>query len=377
MVANPIVRQLTQSLMQQRPQAAHGLAGGIAAAGQPIANALMARSMMSRERAQDQAEVSGLGRLLQEAAKAKQAGGDPLQAATAFAEANKDQPGIAAGMNRFMQMNQQHLAKSLFGQEQPKETFTEVRDPAGNIIGQRSSSGKVVTDPRASNLLSPEEMAQKIKLKMAGRDQTTINMPKKITEIDAMVEQIDKNREKFKQTGNPRYNRVADALEMKLKFGGKPPEAYSKARQSLGLAREGVAMTYNLLKKGTSAIKPTDRAKLSQAINQLKLAFADLLNRGANFTETEEAMVGGVIGGDPTDILQRMLQGDQAFLDRLKKTGEIIENRGQALIQTYTSPEIGKFTYPWEKKGGEGGAPEASTAAPQTTSSGLQFRVLP
>jgi hypothetical protein len=45
------------------------------------------------------------------------------------------------------------------------QQFEEVRDEKGNVIAQRNiSTGKVVADPRASQLLNPDELAQKLQI---------------------------------------------------------------------------------------------------------------------------------------------------------------------------------------------------------------------
>ena len=143
-----------------------------------------------------------------------------------------------------------------------------------------------------------------------------------------------------------------NALRMRVRFGGKPPEAYVKARSSLGDARVALNNLYGLMQRGDdNPLKPSDRKRMGQHFSSLKLAFADLLNRGANFTDTEQALIGGVIGGDPNDLWNRFVSGDEAFRDRLKTTAKIIEARARGLIDSFTKPDLPDFTYAWDQKG--------------------------
>lgn len=192
-----------------------------------------------------------------------------------------------------------------------------------------------------------------------------VNMPKEIGEAQQTIDAIARNQQLYEQTGNERYKRIADNLEMNMIFGGKPPESYVKARGSLNQAREGLSKVYNLVSSGKSAVLPSDRAALQQAFSQVKLAYADLTNRGANFTDTEQALIDSVIGGNPTDIVNRILRGDESYLRGFQDAAATIESRGQDLLSTFTEPGAGTFVYPWEQdEAAPAAAPVAPTAAP-------------
>lgn len=190
----------------------------------------------------------------------------------------------------------------------------------------------------------------------ASKAQTTVNLPKKVSETEGMVAEIDRLR----KAGSPQDMQMADALEMRLKFGGKPPEAYVKAMGSIQNARAAGSELYSLLDKGASAWRPVDRARLDQAYSTLVLAKADLDNRGANFTDTEQALIGRAIGGDPTDIADRIIRGDEAYKELLRNAMEAIERRGKGLLRAYTTPGAGEYKYPWQKGGPQQSAPQQS-----------------
>lgn len=180
----------------------------------------------------------------------------------------------------------------------------------------------------------------------ANKAQTTVNLPKKASEAEGMVAEIDRLR----KAGGEQNVRMADAIEMRLKFGGKPPEAYVKAMGSIQNARAAGSELYQLLDRGASAWKPVDRARLDQAYSTLVLAKADLDNRGANFTDTEQALIGRAIGGNPTDVADRIIRGDDAYKELLRNAMEAIERRGKGLLRAYTTPGAGEYEYPWQKQ---------------------------
>ena len=188
-------------------------------------------------------------------------------------------------------------------------------------------------------------------------------MPKNVTETEATIQQIEANRQKYEETGDPRYQRVANTLEMNMAFGGKPPAGYVKARTSINQAREGLAETYNLIAKGrANPLSPKDRAAVKQSLDQTRLAYAEMLNRGANFTESEQRMINNMLGGDPNDIAMRVLRGDESYLELLQKAGETLERRGQDLMDAFTTPGAGQFQYPWQRGGGAAQQPQTREA---------------
>ena len=157
--------------------------------------------------------------------------------------------------------------------------------------------------------------------------------------------------EEYRKSGDPIKGKAADAMEMEMYFGGKPPEAYVKSRGALQSARVSTSNLYQLIRdKKDQLFKPDERAHVKQEADNLVLMFADLLNRGANFTETEQDLIKGMLGGDPLSTMGRTLRSRQSYLSRLQRVGEIIERRGEELIKSYTSPSTAKHTYPWQEQ---------------------------
>ena len=190
-----------------------------------------------------------------------------------------------------------------------------------------------------------------------------------INEFEARQATIDRYRAQFEQTGDPKFEQLANALEMQQIFpGGKAPQGYIDARTSIGQARKGIADTYTLIAEGTGPFSPTDRRKLSQSYKAAFSAFAKLSGAGANFTESEQRFINQILGGDPTDIFARILRGDQDFMAGLQQAGEIIELRGQELLDAYTNPRLPEFTPPWATTEADTPAPPAPA---ETTEAGL------
>lgn len=211
-----------------------------------------------------------------------------------------------------------------------------------------STIGQLIADRNAGRISEADferEMA------IRSRPQTQINMPKQVSETQQTINAIREARANYAETGNEDQRRLADRLEMNLAFGGKPPESYIKARQSIGAAREGISEVYDLISRGEAdPTNPKDRANVAQSLNKARLAYADILNRGANFTESEQAMIDSLLGGDPNDIINRTLRGDQSYLDALRDSAEALERRGQGLLESYMTPGLGQFQYSWERE---------------------------
>jgi hypothetical protein len=184
------------------------------------------------------------------------------------------------------------------------------------------------------------------------RPTTTVN-----NDMSGTAATVEKIRE-LRASGTPQDTQIADKLEMRMIFGGNPPEPYIKAARAIDRTREGISAAYELVKNGTGAINPADRAKLKQAFNQAILGYAELTNRGANFTESEQDMINSVLGGSPSDALQRALRGDASYLEAFKIAGAAIEREARGLLETYTKPRGGAgYQYPWEGETPKAGQP--------------------
>lgn len=227
-------------------------------------------------------------------------------------------------------------------------------------------------EARDPNLLSDAALQQKINLAREGKSSvsTTVNLPKDVTETQGMLNAIKEAR----ASGD---NDLADRLEMKLTFGGNPPEAYVKARGALDSAREGLSQVYDLVSKGSSAILPADRAKVGQAFDQVVLGYAELTNRGANFTENEQRLINSVIGGDPNDAVMRILRGDKSYLETFKQAAKAIERRGGQLIKSYTEPGVGQYQYSWEREQPSGEQQNQPSQGPAQISGDEEYDALP
>ena len=197
--------------------------------------------------------------------------------------------------------------------------------------------------PEGSLVPIPGYIEGRSKIAAAGADKISVEM-KDIAEITAKVDAI----KKLRASGDPQDAETADRIEMEMTFGGKPPEAYVKATSALGQAREALSSLYRNVQKGVSSITPEDRATLRQDVSDLTLAFADLMNRGANFTDTEQSLIRDTIGGDPTDIVSRLMRGDESYLRAFRKTGEMIERRGRELVGAYTQIPKKDHRFPWQ-----------------------------
>ena len=182
---------------------------------------------------------------------------------------------------------------------------------------------------------------------------TNVNLPTNVTETQATLGEI----ERLRTTGDPQDAAMADRLEINLTFGGKPPESYIKASGAVVRVREGLSGVYTAITSGQAdPLNLADRAGLQQMYDQAVLGYAELTNRGANFTESEQALIDSVLGGDPTNVFQRLLQGDKDFLERYRRAGEIIDRESKSLLTRYTRPPQVEHEWPWE-----GGAAGTST----------------
>lgn len=371
---NQMVRGLAQSLMSGQGAPAAGLGGALLNFAKPVAGAYMLKRTGEREDEERKAETSALGRMLRKAEEARRGGGDPGAVIDEAVSAGGLPPGLGEDVYRarLSQMlagpGERKILEDAAGRQRYADTGEMVFEGVDLPAEPRKSREIKVGDNVVTQEFDPAtgswtEIATSPRRTGPGVE---VNLPKPVSEIQGMEESILRNRQKFEETGDPKYARMADRIEMKLTFGGKPPESYVKARNSLGQAREGIAETYRLIQSGQgSSIKPTDRAKVAQSINKARLAYADMLNRGANFTETEQAMIDAMLGGDPNDIAMRALRGDQSYLDGLRQAGEALERRGQKMLKAFTDPTASEFEYPWQNQGQPGGAPLAAVPGAQ------------
>ena len=198
----------------------------------------------------------------------------------------------------------------------------------------------------------------------------SITNPPALAAIEALTNRRDQyatQADAARKAGNTkladRYQARADQLTMKIMFGGNPPETYTKAARALTTARTSISSLYNKIKGGkANPLNFQDRASVEQDYKNIVLALADLKGRGANFTDTEQAMIDGIIGGNPNDVISRNLRGDDYYLRALIVTGAAIEREAKAAVDAYSKPLSREFTYPWQ-----GGAAPASSAAPAST----------
>ena len=371
------VQRLAESLMNQSARPAYGLAGAVTNIGTPIAAAWLGRRAERMGQEEQRAETSAMGRLLAEAEKARRSGDDPMAAMNRIVAESENAPGYVQAHQTLLKGYQEQLAKNLFTTPE-RETATDIAgyrrymDTGERVFPMAEAPTKPAKAPTTrkvnrGNVVVTEEFDDSTgQWKTVGeaprQAPVEVKMPKNVTEVDATVQQIERNRALHKETGDPKFARIADRLEMKLTFGGNPPAAYVKARGSLNDAREGIAETYRLIERGrANPLKPSDRAAVSQSVNKARLAYAEMLNRGANFTESEQQMIDAVLGGDPNDVVQRALRGDESYLSLLRNAGEALERRGQQMVRTFTSPGVGEFNYPWQgQPGAEAQTMEAS-----------------
>ena len=183
------------------------------------------------------------------------------------------------------------------------------------------------------------------------------------TELGTAIARMEELRAIPEGERTPAQQKELNAIEMSVMFGGRaPPEGYVKARSSLQQARDAMNGLWQSLTGGRGAwdaLSPEKRAEAGQFFSSLKLAFADLLNRGANFTDTEQALIEDTIGGNPADLWNRFVSGDENYLSRLQTTATIIESRSAGLIASYTIPGLKDHSYPWEQSPAGNMAPES------------------
>lgn len=374
---NEMVRRVAEQLMTGGATPAYGTAGIIANAAKPFLGHMMAGAMdrresEERERAatERRAETSAMGRMLEKARAARAGGGDVYSVIDEEMAKYGHLPGMENARRGLMERElsgllsgpgERKTAKDAAGRLRYLDTgelaFPEAEMPTEpRETREVKVGGNVVTQEFDPSTGRWEEIATSPR-----RAGVEVNLPKQVTEVEKTEEAINRNRQKYEETGDEKYARMADRLEMKLTFGGKPPESYVKARNSINQAREGIGKTYELIARGqANPLSPSDRAEVRQSVNSARLAYADLLNRGANFTETEQAMIDAMLGGDPNDVVMRALRGDQSYLDRLRDAGEALERRGAGLLESFTTPGVGTYEYPWRRQEGMV-APQAST----------------
>jgi hypothetical protein len=322
--------------MNQGGTPAYGAAGALTNIGRPIMAAVLAQHGQKQAKAQQQAQTSAMGRMLEAAQKARAAGQDPTAVVSRMVQENRGKPGYAAAGSQLMQGFQQSLAQSLM---QPAKA------PAAPKTREVKSGDEIITQEWDASTGQWSEVARGVR--KPGIEVKNV-LPKKVSETQSTIAEI----ERLRGVGDEKSNKIADRLEMNLTFGGKPPVDYIKARGSLGDAREGIAETYDRISAGqANPLSPKDRAAVKQSVNKARLAYAQMLNRGANFTESEQAMIDSILGGDPNDVVQRALRGDQSYLDALQRAGDALERRGGQMIEAFTTPGVGEFVYPWQQKG--------------------------
>lgn len=207
--------------------------------------------------------------------------------------------------------------------------------------------------------IDPGYLQGRAAIAQAGAPVTNVNLPKSVTEMQATLGEI----ERLRATGTPQDAAMADRLEMRVSFGGKPPESYIKAAGAVGRVRDGLSGVYAAITSGQAdPLNLADRAGLQQMYDQAVLGYAELTNRGANFTESEQALIDSVLGGDPTNVFQRLLQGDNDFLRRYREAGEIIDRESKSLLTRYTRPPQVEHEWPWEGDAGGSGMPPRGPA---------------
>jgi hypothetical protein len=121
-------------------------------------------------------------------------------------------------------------------------------------------------------------------------------------------------------TAKARLNAQADAIERQLTVGEKNfPEWYTKTVSELGNATQAASNLATLLMDPkVSRLNFNDRAAISQQFENLRLAYATLKQRGANFTETEQAMIEALAGGNPQSLINMGVRDRQDFVAKLR-----------------------------------------------------------
>jgi hypothetical protein len=117
-----------------------------------------------------------------------------------------------------------------------------------------------------------------------------------------------------------RLTAIADAYERRATIGDKQfPEWYTKAAAELGNATSSASELAKLLMDPkTSRLNFNDRAGIKQQLENLRLAYATLKNRGANFTDTEQAMIEALYGGDPLSLQNMVIRDRADFVKKLE-----------------------------------------------------------
>ena len=90
---------------------------------------------------------------------------------------------------------------------------------------------------------------------------------------------------------------------------------------------------YQMIAGGHTNLDLQDRREMSQAFAGLVSSVITLENRGANFTQNEEKIIGDMLANDPTDIWRAATQSREDFLQSMRLTGEILRNKASTYGQ--------------------------------------------
>lgn len=232
------------------------------------------------------------------------------------------------------------------------------------------------SNPGAGAVPIPGYWETKVATARASRPVTNVNVPKEVTRVEGLQSAI----QRAQAAGD---TETANLLRNEMLFD-RLPEGPRKALIALPTAQSALNRVFDRIKAQRSrfsVLDPIERANLEQDVQTLQLAVVDLKNRGANLTENEKAAVEAIVGGNPNDIGQRLIQGNEVYLNRLKLAGEALRREGQQVIDTFTGiPDPGGFQYSWERDGAApqpgsvptGGAPGSAVASPANDPLGIR-----
>lgn len=175
--------------------------------------------------------------------------------------------------------------------------------------------------------------------------QVQMNVPKPVADTIQMANKI----KALRATGDPNDARMADMLEVQLRYGkGGPSAAESKKLSAIGGIRESLGGMWSLMAGGHKVTSPTDRANMAQHYARAVMNYANFADRGANFTDMERELVDSVIGGDPNSLAQRLMQSDAAYMARFQKAAALIEKDLQRMLDARIKLPSATHRYPWQ-----------------------------
>ncbi|MCW5615890.1 MAG: hypothetical protein KIT32_12285 [Rhodocyclaceae bacterium] len=251
-----------------------------------------------------------------------------------------------------------HPLKSVGAFVGPEKVMDKVFSKPGEGMDFDMASGKW--------RVNPEWLAGAMEKAKAGATTVGIKMEAEATANDNLLKQY---RAAAAAATNPqekaRLTARADAIERKLTIGDKNyPDWYVKAARNLTEGTSSAARLAELLSNPqVSRFSFQDRAALDQQIQGLKLAYATLKERGANFTESEQRMIEGLMGGNPLSWFSLPVRDRADYVEKLRTAHSAMVREWNTIEKTFATgkPNIAPFP-----KVGQ-----------QTTKSGIKYEVVP